>query len=144
MTIYHGLMVQPSQVEMGTHFGVADGEKRLSAQQLPCLLNYHSHCSTPAPTRYLDTPTVSIWPLAMVGNFPNQTNQYFKNFPNERETVPTLQQGKTKDKKLLALTSYIFHHVKKLKIFCERMKLTYQNTHNTFCQQRFLLTFKWL
>lgn len=122
---------------MDTYFVVADGEKTLlSAQQLPCLLNCHSHCSIPTPTRYLETPIVSIWPLAMVGTFPNQTDQYFKNFPKEIKRRSLLwgaggrvPDGARQKIKSLALKSYIFHHVKKVKIFCERMKLTYQHTH---------------
>lgn len=78
-------------VRSDTGGGEAQGKRLLS------LLSSHPHSSPPTPTRYWGAAIIFLWPLAMVGTFPNQTQQCFKNFPNEieKEVVPTLQQEKT-------------------------------------------------
>jgi len=71
----------------------------------------------PHPTRYLETPIVSIWPLAMVGTFPNQTDQYYYNFPNEIKRQSLFYSRGKQRIRTLVLTRYVFHHVKKVKVF---------------------------
>lgn len=84
INFYHGLKATTLPNYKWTHIlrWGCRGRPWLSDQQLPSLLNYHSHCSPPTPTRYLEAATVRMCPLAMVGTFPKQTDQCFKNFSN--------------------------------------------------------------